>query len=68
MSESKAANEVDPKCPGIRDCMKEVASLALISEQGAQIESLPTCNIEKHASGSAKLAIHSRISGGSSEN
>lgn len=48
--------------------MKEVASLALISEQGVQIENLPTCSIAKHVSGSAKLAILSRISGGSSEN
>jgi len=45
-----------------------VASLALISEQGVQTKNLPTCNIEKHVSGSAKLVIQRRISGGSSEN
>ena len=67
-SESNIANEVDPKCPGIRERMKEVACLALISEQGVQIENLPTCNKEKHVSGSVKLVMHSRISGGSPEN
>jgi hypothetical protein len=48
--------------------MKEVASLAMISEQRVQIEKLQTCNIEKHDSGFAKLVIHRRISRGSSEN
>ena len=67
-SESKIANEVDPKCPGIRERMKEVACLALISEQGVQFENLPTCNKEKHVSGSAELVMHNRISGGSAEN
>ena len=45
--------------------MKEMASLALISGPGVQIEDIITCNRDKHASGSAKLAIHSRISAGS---